>query len=554
MRTARNETLGDHAERNDLDGERAVPLSLQFCTFRSMRRCVAVVAILGVIALGCSDSDVDDGSVATSTSVVSTTTSAVDADAVTPPPTQPSTTTSDVPPTTRATTAAPDLPPVPGAASAGDEYFDGLGNGGYDALHYDLDFTIDPAVDEMDAVMTMTALATQTLSSLNLDLVGLTVTGVEVNAAEVSFRHEEEELVIDTSVSPLISGVVFEVVVRYEGTPEGVLSPAWRDRVGWQDAGEYSYVVSEPTGAHGWYPVNDHPIDKATYSISATIPDGLQAIANGLLIDTADNSDGTTTWRYEARDPIASYLVTVAVGEFVFHEAVSETGTPLRDAYRPATELRAKPAIDLQGEMLAVFSELFGPYPFEVYGALVVDDNFGGALETQTLSVFSGSLFGGPFGEIVVAHELAHQWFGDSLTPATWQDIWLNEGFATYAEWVWQEATDPAFDIDAEAASLARSGRSIWKGPGDPGPAGLFDSTVYIRGGLTLHALRRTVGDDAFFETLRTYTRRFAYGNVSTADFIAVAEEISGHELGALFDAWLYDDTTPELPEQPADA
>ena len=516
-----------------------------------MGKSVAILVILGVVAVGCSDRDRNDVPAATSTSAASESSSS--AISVVPPTELPTTTSSDPPPTTTATTAAPELPPIAGASSAGDEYFDGLGNGGYDALHYDIDFAIDPAIDEMEAVMTMRALATQTLSSLNLDLVGLTVTAVEVDGVETGFVHEAEELVIDAGLTPLRSGEEFEVVVFYEGTPEGVLSPAWRDRVGWRDAGEFSYVVSEPTGAHGWYPVNDHPIDKATYSISATVPSDLQVIANGVLVDVKENEDETTTWRYRARDPMASYLVTVAIGEFSFHETVSETGTPLRDAYRASSELSAKSAIDLQGEMLGVFSELFGPYPFEVYGALVVDDNFGGALEAQTLSVFSSSLFGGPFGEIVVAHELAHQWFGNSLTPATWRDIWLNEGFATYGEWVWQEATDPAFDIDATAERLARQGRPAWSGPGDPGPEGLFDSTVYIRGALTLHAVRRTVGDDAFFDTLRTYTHRFAHGNVTTADFIAVAEEVSGRELDVLFNAWLYDDTTPELPEAPAE-
>ena len=198
---------------------------------------------------------------------------------------------------------------------------------------------------------------------------------------------------------------------------------------------------------------------------------------------------------------------------------------------------------------MAAFAELFGPYPFEVYGALVVFDDFRGALETQTLSVFSGRLFGGLAGELVVAHELGHQWFGDSLTPTTWRDIWLNEGFATYSEWLWQEISNPAFDIDDYARSLAESGRPVWPAPGDPGPEGLFDSTVYNRGALTLHALRLTVGDDAFFKTLRTYAERFAYRNVTTADFVAVAEDVSGQDLADLFDAWLYGDVTPELPD-----
>jgi aminopeptidase N len=436
---------------------------------------------------------------------------------------------------------------VAGADSAGDPYFAGLGNGGYDALSYDIDLAFDPSFDVMEATSTMTAIAVAGLLSFNLDLVGLDVTEVAVDGRAADWEHVDAELVI-MPVEPIVAGDEFEVAVTYQGTPMGVASPAWRDVVGWQDAGPYSYVISQPTGAHGWMPVNDHPRDKAMYRISATVPDDLVAIANGVRVSSVNNGDGTTTWSYAARDPIASYLVTIGIGDFEIVESISETGTPIRNAYRPGTQLLAQTAVGLQGEMLAVFTELFGPYPFEVYGALVVDDNFGGALEAQTLSVFSSNLFGGSFGEIVVAHELAHQWFGDSLTPSTWQDIWLNEGFATYAEWLWRESSDATFDIDAHATNRAKSGRAIWSPPGDPGAEGLFDSTVYQRGGLTLHALRRTVGDEAFFDTLRTYTQLHAYGNVSTADFVAVAEEVSGMSLGGLFDSWLYTGETPELP------
>jgi len=423
----------------------------------------------------------------------------------------------------------------------------GLGNTGYDALSYDLSLVVDPAEDSVSATARITAVATTALSSFNLDLVGLEVLSVDVDGVTADFVHEGEELTI-TPDGPIDSGSEFEVTIAYQGTPQGVPTPAWRQDVGWIDAGGFSYVVSQPSGAHGWFPVNDHPSDKATYTISATVPDGTEVLANGVLESMIANGDGTSTWRYVARDPIASYLVTLAIGDFTIRESVSVTGTPIRDAYGSGTETRARPAVELQSEMLAAFEELFGEYPFEVYGALVVDDNFGGALETQTLSVFSSGVFGGPLGEDIVAHELGHQWFGDALTPAVWEDIWLSEGFATYSEWLWDEVNDPSFDINARAESLASSGRPIWTAPGTPGPAGLFDSTVYIRGGLTLHALRLTVGDDAFFDTLRTYVERFKYGNVTTADFVAVAEEVSGLSLADLFDEWLYQDETPELP------
>ena len=451
-------------------------------------------------------------------------------------------------PTSTASTVDPGAPPVAGGSDWGDPYFEGLGNTGYDALSYDLHFVIDPKVAELAGTTTMRAVATIGLSAFNLDFSGLEVLSVEVGDEAAGFRHEDQELVI-TPVLPIEAGAIFEVTVVYTGEPRGVPSPAWRDLVGWTAADDFTYVVSEPVGAHGWYPVNDHPGDKATYTISANVPVGTEVVANGVLESIADGGDGTETWRYVARDPIASYLVTMAVGEFVIRESVSETGIAIRDAYSPATEARAKPAVERQSEMIAVFEDLFGPYPFEVYGALIVDDDFGGALEKQTLSVFSAGVLGGSSGEAVVAHELGHQWFGDSLTPSAWQDIWLNEGFATYSEWLWSEVSNPSFDIDEKARSVATSGGPVWSAPGSPGPEGLFDPTVYFRGALTLHALRLTVGDDAFFATLRTYVERFAYRNVSTADFIAVAEEVSGRALTDLFDVWLYDDRTPELPE-----
>ena len=507
-------------------------------------RAAALVVVASLIGVACGDvSEERSVPISASTTAVAESTAAADVSV----PSVATTTSSDPPPTSTASTAAPSTPPVAGGDSAGDPYFVGLGNSGYDALSYDINLIADPLIDDIEATTTMVALATVSLSSFNLDLGAFEVVSVTVDGVDASFEHVDQELIV-RPVAAIESGTTFETHIAYSGTPMAILSPSWRAEVGWLDAGDYSYVVSEPTGAHGWFPVNDHPIDKATYSISATVPNGRQVVANGVLESSVDNGDGTTTWSYVARDPMASYLVTIGIGEFIIHESISTTGTPLRDAYRPSVEVRAKPAIDLQSDMLEVFTDLFGPYPFEAYGALVVEDSFGGALETQTMSVFSGTLFGGSFGHIVVAHELAHQWFGNSLTPSTWQDIWLSEGFATYAEWLWLEATDPTYDIDVEAVQLANAGRRVWSPPGDPGAEGLFDSTVYNRGGLTLHALRRTIGDEVFFDVLRAYVQRHAYSNVDTADFVAVAEEVSGRDLSELFDAWLYLDTTPELP------
>ncbi len=442
--------------------------------------------------------------------------------------------------------------PVEGDVGLDDPYYPDWGNGGYDAVLYTLEMTIRPGEELVDAVVIMEAVATESLSGFDLDYAGPSLSKVAVNGVEADWVQEGEELRIRPA-EPLPAGAEFTVQTSYSSFPNSVPTPAWPQGVGWQaPRPDLVYVVSEPNGARGWYPVNDHPSDKALYRFVLTVPEPLSAVANGVLVRrTAAEDAGSgamVTFEYETHHPMASYLATIAVGEFTTQSSTGPDGIEIRNFVAPRLVTAAGPALDLQATMIEELVPLFGPFPFEVYGALVVDSDFGGALENQTLSVFSGGMFGSPvLAEEVVVHELAHQWFGDSVTIDNWQDIWLNEGFATYAEWLWRERTEPDFDLDAFATATADSGRPIWGPPGDPGPAGLFDSTVYIRGALTLHELRLKVGDDVFFEILRTYTARYADSTVDTSQFVAVAEEVSGLQLSALFDAWLYGERTPEL-------
>jgi aminopeptidase N len=254
---------------------------------------------------------------------------------------------------------------------------------------------------------------------------------------------------------------------------------------------------------------------------------------------------GVATWVFDAPDPMASYLVQVVIADLEMVESTGPGGLPIRHAFDTDIAGELAGSMDRTAEMIEVYEDLFGPYPFVTYGAVVVDEPLGFALETQTLSIFGSDSAG---SESVVAHELAHQWFGNAVSPATWQDIWLNEGFATYAELLWSaEVGESGPD---EFADAMRGVTGVYDvPPGDPGPDDLFAPSVYDRGAMTLHVLRNAVGDDAFFEIVRTWFSRHNGESASTADFEALAEELSGEELTPLFDAWLRAPVMPEVDD-----
>ena len=444
-------------------------------------------------------------------------------------------------------------PAKPGAAGAGDSLYPALGNGGYDVQHYTLDVTVnDVATSDLEGKTVIDARATQNLSSFNLDFIGFEITNVTVNGQPAEFRRNKQELIVTPS-SPLRESESFKVVVQYEGIPGEMDSIAIPIQTGWITFDGGSFVLSEPDGAAGFYPVNDHPLDKASYTFRVTVPEPFEAVANGVLTDTIDNGE-TTTFTFEESDPMASYLATINIDEFDLETSQSENGVPVRNYFPTGSPEALREPFARQGEMIDYFSDLFGAYPFEVYGALVIDFKFGAALETQTLSIFSKSMInGGREGsEQVVAHELAHQWFGDSVSLADWRDIWLNESFATYAQALWLEHTKGRAALDEwvkRTYAFVIKERDSMSPPGKPPADQLFNAGVYYWGALGLHALRLEVGDEAFFEILKTYHERFAGGNARTVDFIAVAEEVSGKELSDFFDRWLYSEELAPIPE-----
>ena len=639
---------------------------------------------------------------------------------------------------------------TPGAAGVGDPYFPLDGNGGYDVEHYLLQVRYEPSSDRLSGMATLSAQATQNLSSFNLDLVGLTLNAVEVDGCAATWSRDGAELRIEPARG-ILAGQDFEVRVAYSGVPAALSELGGS---GFMTTPDGALIAGEPHGASSWFPANDHPRDRASFTFELTVPEGLEAVANGELAGQS-SSDGWTTWIWDARAPMATYLAGVSIGDLVInvyeqggirywdglnaalatpvappagdqylisgradatyqrlartlsvpaegaqlsfwvsrdtewpldfffveaHTVGQDDWTTLPDAdgfaaldvgyacpslqnlhpflrhYQAITsdpEVPCVPAgetgewwaatgqgterwtLDLgrfagsdvevslsyatddfdqvssvliddivvstgdgstsfeadadvldgwqvlgappgsaanaadwfvgtsaegpppsgagvletlarQPEIIAFLSDRFGPYPFDVSGAIVTNAPLAFALETQSRPIYPAGAVDGSASTVV--HELAHQWFGDSLTLDAWQHIWLNEGFATYAEWLYEEQRGDIlarewFDI---YMSLYTADDPFWTSTiGDPGPDAMFSSAVYIRGALTLHDLRTTVGDDTFFDILQTWVSTHAGGTVTTDDFIAVSEAVSGRDLTAFFDAWLF---TPERP------
>lgn len=451
---------------------------------------------------------------------------------------------------------------TPGATGLNDPYNPSAGNGGYNVVHYELDLDLDVATGDMAGVASIEAIALDSLSSFNLDLHGLDVSAVAVNGVETASVVADGEM---TVLADLDRGTAFTTTIGYSGVAGQVSSPSVGIPNGWIRSDDGMFTVNEPDGAPTWYPVNNHPSDKATYTISVTVDDPYTAVSNGLLMEKR-SGDGTTTFVYSSDDPIASYLTVVAVGLFEEEPEAGPQGLPIRNYFSPDVTDVERSYFSRQAEMIGFFAGLYGPYPFDSYGSVVVDADFPAALETQTMSTFGRGVL--RLEEAVVAHEIAHQWFGDSLTPASWRDIWLNEGFSTYAQWLWTEHTDgpEAFDGLVDNAYRTMSGLNLvgedvapalaaalaaqqYPPPGAPPLTNLFNASVYQRGALTLHAMRLQVGDDTFFEAVRSYAMAYQHQNVTTADFIEVAEEVSGQDLDALFDAWLFAEAVPSIPQ-----
>ncbi|MCX6500700.1 MAG: M1 family metallopeptidase [Arthrobacter sp.] len=457
-----------------------------------------------------------------------------------------------------------------GAPGSGDPYFPYAGNGGYDVLHYDLALRYTPPANaavlegRLNGVATITLRATQDLQSLNFDLRGLDVTSVRVDGkaaqhgksqgnsrAEWSQQQDDANRIWELTIGlapKLKAGQTSTIVVEYGGTTGRPLDTTGA-LYGWVTTADGAMVVNEPEGASTWYPVNDDPQDKASYTFRVTVPAGKTAVANGLPVGRPETDGGWTTWTWQASDPMASYLATATVGDFALSTGVGPHGLPIINAIDSgvtgAALAETKASLALQPAMISFLEGLFGRYPFESFGAIVDDDTVDYALETQTRPIYSEVA-----DEYTVVHELGHQWFGDTVSPSDWKDIWLNEGWATYVEWLWAEhqgtATMPEQFADAVAYL---DGNNRWAlNIADPGRDDLFANQVYLRGAAALYALRAKIGDTAFFAGARLWLTRYKDSTATTKDFQAVMEKTSGQKLGAFFDDWMRDGDRPAMP------
>ncbi|GGF47536.1 peptidase M1 [Marmoricola endophyticus] len=430
-----------------------------------------------------------------------------------------------------------------GASAGTDAYVPDHGDASFSVTHYALDLAYRPSGNGLSGTAMLTCRAEEELGSLSLDLHHLTPSKVRVDGrAPAKFTARRGRLRI-TLARPVAAGAELTVFVKYAGNPRPVRKRHLGE-AGWEELTDGVIVASQPHGAPSWFPCNDRPDDKATYDVSLSVPAEYHVAGNGPA-GRPSRSGATRTWRFAMDEPMATYLATLQVGRYVVHEqdgpvpmsvvAPADVGGPDFDA-----------SFGRQPEMMAAYVERFGAYPFSSYTSVITDDDLEIPLESQSLSTFGRNFVSADWSrERLVAHEMAHQWFGNAVTLRHWRDIWLHEGFACYAEWLWSEASGRGTAASHAAehhARLAAQPQDLLLA--DPGPDLMFDDRVYKRGALLLHSLRTRVGDQRFFDLLRSWVAAHRGGSVTSDDFVAHC----GGDVADLFDAWLRQEALPALP------
>ncbi|GGJ25680.1 M1 family metallopeptidase [Deinococcus roseus] len=414
-----------------------------------------------------------------------------------------------------------------------------------DVLHYDLRLDIDPGKNVLQGNATLELKTVRNTPAIQLDLLGLQVSEVLVNGQQATFQHTGQHLHIDLGQSSSV-GRIYEVQVAYSGTPQTIKEPGETeaDSVGWKQHKTGIYVLNEPNGAMSWFPANDHPSDKATFTFHLTVPLPDLGVANGVLVSTA--GDRVKTYTYEMRQPMAPHLATVQVNRFRMEWQQFRENLVYQN-YFPVS-LPAKfqqKELGMFEPMLSFLEQQVAPYPFETYGVMFTEAPTPYALETQGLSTFPGKTR----EAALFFHELAHQWFGNSVTPSTWSDVWLSEGLATFFTNLWEHPEEKDLKVYLKS-QYQRSKTQNIKAPYIRERKDLFSPRVYQRGALVFHALRYRVGNKLFQQVVQNYYRAHAFKNASTEDFIQSVLKTTGKpQLRGFLESWIYGDRLPDFPE-----
>jgi aminopeptidase N len=425
---------------------------------------------------------------------------------------------------------------APSAAGAAEPFFPHEGDRGYDAGRYVAHLAYQPGKERLVATAEMTATARTPLTRFSLDLRGLRVTAVSVDGERARFSRGRDKLRI-LPATPIAPGHIFTALVSYRGRPQTITDPDG-SKEGWYPTRDGALAVGEPVGTEAWLPCDNVPADKASFEIDLTVPARLTAVSNGRLLGTRrDGARRTFEWRES--QPMSTYLAVVDIGRGKLVRG-TVAGLPAWTFVDPKLAKAARPLLSRLPEIVRFESGIFGPYPFDAAGSIVdAAGALGYALETQTRPIY-------PYLPDVptVVHEIAHQWFGDSVGLEHWPEIWLNEGFATWAEWFYAERHGGrgARQIFRRLYRVPASNTAFWNPPsGNPGsPKFLFATSTYIRGGMTLEALRLRIGTPRFLRLLRRWAREHRHASADTEGFIALAQRVSGQHLRRFFARWLF--------------
>jgi len=500
---------------------------------RSLRRRLAVLGTVGALAAtGCGG--------------------ASDLTSSDQPEPEPSSTTGPTSGPTSAPTKDPSPPDIDlsGAESqpVDDPYYPHNGEPYLDTLHYDLDLDWDPAAKLLQGEATITFRVTEPREEIQLDFgAPLKITGASLDDREVGTTEAGEDLVVTTP--GLTDEDYHTLVLRYRGSPQPVEAAGSRTdllSVGWTTESDGSvWTLQEPWGAYTWYPVNDHPSDKAFYDATISASGGMIGVFNGQQQDQTTEGDVTTT-AWHLGSPAASYLITIAIGDYEVHTDEGPEGLPI-SYWIPADNTEALGWLEESPEMLSWLEETLGDYPFSQIGAVVVPSD--SAMETQTLVTMGEGVFRADEVTLrgALLHEYAHQWYGDVVSPDNWTDLWLNEGFAMYIQLLWADSVGlmSYAQTISQWTSLDNQMRADYGPPGAYYEDEFASANVYYSGAVMIHQIREQIGDEAFFDALRTWPKVHEFGTANRDDYITWLSDRTGTDLGPFINEWLTSPTTP---------